>query len=63
LHAALHQRAFDIFFSQTPFLREIIGSDRHPRPALIAAHVRFQSVEKRRQLIFLRELIPFILFA
>ena len=40
----------------------MIDADRHARPALIAAHVRLERVEERRQFVLGGEFVPLILF-
>ena len=44
-----------------PLLGELVETHAHARAALVAAHVRTQGVEKRRQFILFGKLVPIVL--
>ena len=60
---ALDERAFDVLFGLVPLFREIVGADAHAGAALVSAEVRFDGVEKHRQLLFRRgsQIVPIVL--
>src|ERR1035437_10360996 len=62
--AALDQRALQVILGLVPLFGKVVHAHAHAGTALIAAKVRFDGVEKIRQLFFLGggELIPLVFF-